>query len=123
MRILFRESGGIAGLDREIMIDGLELTVKDRGVVRLQKRLPRSELRRIAEVARLLQEKQPRRYYGRTASSDAMATSITISEDSELAGVEVIADTKDPPPQEFWSLADKLRGAALARASDPENVV
>ena len=123
MQIRFRQSGGVAGLDREIAIDGRELIVRDKGNVRLKKRISQSEVRQVVQAARRLQKRLPKRFYGRTAPSDAMTTSISISQDSGLADIEVITDPADPPPPEFRSLADRLRRLTVAGVSYHQKVV
>lgn len=121
VQIRLRESGGYAGLDREIALDGNLLRVKDHGEVRVEQELEGAEVEQIVGAALKFQQTQPRRYYGHTQRSDAMRASLTIANDSETADIEVIADHQEPAPAEFWSLVNDLRRIAAARISGPQS--
>jgi hypothetical protein len=118
LRIELREIGGVANLHRSIALEGNRLRVSDRGRVRIEKELPLEAVEEAVGRARALESIQPRAAYGRADyASDVLTVALAISDDSEQAKVEVISDSRDPAPPQFWELVQSLR--QLVRADDP----
>jgi hypothetical protein len=127
LQIGLRETGGVAGVDRTVVLEGGKLRVSEGGEVRLERDVPSSIVQRLVERVKALESIQPRRYYGRRSyASDLLTTQLEISDDSDGLEVEVqaISDPRDPAPPQFWEIVYNLRKLstmdALATATDPD---
>jgi hypothetical protein len=59
-----RQTGGIAGLSQQIVLDGSLLRVLDRGQVRTERRLTSSQVAEVTELINELDSQAPRPRYG-----------------------------------------------------------
>lgn len=110
LRIQLRETGGFAGLQRLVALDGTTLRVLDRGQVRLHRELPIQVVRAVANQVKALEEIRPRRCYGHAGyASDILTTELAIYDDSQDFEVEVVSDPEDPAPPQFWEVVKGLR--------------
>lgn len=110
LRIQLRETGGFAGLQRLVALDGTTLRVLDRGQVRFERELPEQALRAVANQVTALESIRPRRCYGHAGyASDILTTELAIYGDSKGLEVEVVSDPEDPAPIQFWEVVNGLR--------------
>lgn len=114
MRIELRETGGVANLDRSIVLDGDQLARIDKGTVETESRLDPD---RVAELTSLLDEldrEQTRKVFGGAPVSDAMQSVLTYSTEAGSNEIRVLTDPSDPPPEQFRALRKLLHSLSHA---------
>lgn len=113
MQIELKESGGIANVNRRLLLEDGRVSVMDRGR-RQQWEIDDSVRHEVGElVAQLIQREPPRRRYGNKGGMISDPTRIRLR--IELAPgktreVEVRSDPNDPPPEAIRRLIETLDG-------------
>ena len=113
MKIELRETGGIANLDRRIVLDGDQVARIDKGTVKSESTLGPEHLEEVSSLVEQLDREQPRKVYGGSPVSDAMQSVLSYSTDSTTNTIRVLSDPEDSPPEQFRALRQLLH--ALAR--------
>lgn len=112
MRVELRESGGIANLTRQLLLEDNRVFFRDREHIQFERDLGSGEAQTIADLVRQLQKARPKRFYGRRPVSDASTLYLSIMLDSEATTTEVVTDPTDPPPKGLWELVHALHRLA-----------
>lgn len=108
LHLELRQTGGIAGLDQQIVLDGKALRVLDRGQVRTERQLTASQVGEVTELINELDRHAPRPQYGGGRQvPDALSFRLTYTTPS---GTTIIAveSGADPPPEPFLKLVRHL---------------
>ena len=117
-RVQLRETGGVAGLERSVALEGNTLRILDRGGVSLELEVPSSAISNLVNLVKTLAEIRPRRHYGRAGyAADVMKTKLQAHDDSTDLEVEVIFDPSDPAPFPFWVIVNQLHKLGKSEAS------
>ena len=112
MRVELRETGGVAKLDRSIVLDGHHVIALDRGAPRSDHYLQPEQLHEVAGLISELESQAPKRFYGGGHVSDAIRLFLTYTADSGTTTLQVSTDPSDTPPEPFRALVRLLRSYA-----------
>jgi hypothetical protein len=115
VRIELRETGGIANLDRSIVLDGDQLERIDKGAVKAASQLGPDHIEQVSSLLEELDREQPRKVYGGSPVSDGMQSVLSYSTESGSNEIRVLSDPSDSPPEQFRALRTLLH--SLARPS------
>jgi hypothetical protein len=112
LRVELRETGGIANLDRSIVLDGPLIVSRDRGAARSRHYLQPEQVSEVADLISDLEHEEPKRFYGDGHVSDATRVFLTYTAGSNTTTVQVSTDPSDTPPEPFRALVRLLKSFA-----------
>jgi len=114
MRVDLRQSGGVANLRRQILVEGNHLAVIDKGKVKSERLLQPEECESITGLVQQIERLEPKRVYGRSLVSDPVRTVLSVEQNSYITKVEASTDPSDPLPEEVLALVRQLYQLASA---------
>jgi hypothetical protein len=112
IRVELRETGGVAGLDRSIVLEGQHIITKDRGTARFEHDLRPEQVKEVAGLIYELEQQDPKRFYGGGNVSDATHLFLTYTAGSGTTTLQVLTDPSDRPPEPFGALVKLLHSYA-----------
>jgi hypothetical protein len=112
IRVELRETGGVARLDRSIVLEGQHIIASDRGTARSEHYLRPEQVNQVAGLIYELEQQDPKRFYGGRHVSDAMHLFLTYTAGSGTTTLQVLTDPSDKPPEPFRALVQLLRSYA-----------
>jgi hypothetical protein len=112
MRVELRETGGVAGLDRSIILEGQRIIARDRGTARSEHDLRPEQVNEVAGLINELEQQDPKRFYGGGYVSDATHLFLTYTAGSGTTTLQVLTDPSDKPPEPFRALVKLLHSYA-----------
>ena len=108
MRIELRERGGLAKLDRRILVLDDRLTLTEAGEVRKDRTLESPERDALKELVETLERQAPRPSYGRLLGRVPYQTALSVEHTCHTS-LSVRPDPAfEQPPGSFWRIVRKL---------------
>jgi hypothetical protein len=114
MWIELRELGGLADLDRRILVTDDKVTLSDRAQLRRERTLEPAERDAVRSLAEALERARPMPDYGRMLGRVPSRTILSVELERHTS-VSVRPDPAvDQPPPEFWALVRALHRLAAS---------